>query len=328
MLTETSFIEIYLKPLCSSKGSLSLSDDAAILNPDPQQDIIISKDILIAGQHFFETDDPKDIAYKALAVNLSDIAAKGAKPLSFMLGIAFPEAPEVKWAESFTKGLQLTMQKFDLSLLGGDTTGTKGPLVVSITIFGQIEKGRMVKRSGGNIGDQIYVSGTLGDAALGFKLRAAKEETKSWSLTNEEKAELLEKYLKPTPRCALSKLIKEYASSSMDLSDGLVADLEKLCAAAKRGAVIDYDQIPLSKSAQKLFYEDKVLKSHCLRWGDDYEILCTIPQKDKAAFEKALREIKIHMTNIGRIESIEHGVIYRNENGDELSLKGQKFSHF
>ncbi|GAA6212364.1 thiamine-phosphate kinase [Hyphomicrobiales bacterium 4NK60-0047b] len=328
MLTETSFIKTYLKPLCSSKGSLSLSDDAAILNPDPQQDIIISKDILIAGQHFFEIDDPKDIAYKALAVNLSDIAAKGAKPLSFMLGIAFPEAPGAKWAESFVQGLKMAMQQFDLSLLGGDTTGTKGPLVVSITIFGQIEKGRMVKRSGANIGDQIYVSGTLGDAALGFKLRADKEETKSWSLKNEEKVELLDRYLKPKPRCVLSKIIKEYASSSMDLSDGIVADLEKLCAASNCGAVIDYDQIPVSKPAQKLFFEDKVLKSHCLGWGDDYEILCTIPQKDSEVFANTLRTIEIPMTNIGQIESIEHGVIYRNENGGELSLKGQKFSHF
>ncbi len=328
MLTETSFIETYLKPLCSSKGSLSLSDDAAILGPDTQQDIIISKDLLLAGQHFFEDDDPADIAYKALAVNLSDIAAKGAKPLSFMLGIAFPEAPVDKWAASFTKGLQLAMQQFEIELLGGDTTGTKGPLVISITIFGQIEKGRMVKRSGANIGDQIYVSGTLGDAALGLKLRAAKEETKSWSLKNEEKAELLERYLKPKPRCALSKIIKEYASSSMDLSDGLIADLEKLCAASNCGAVIDYDQVPVSKPAQKLFFEDKALKQHCLGWGDDYEILFSIPQKNKEDFTKALQEIEIPMTNIGEIESIKHGVIYRNEKGDELSLKGQKFSHF
>jgi len=328
MLTETSFIKTYLKPLCSSKGSLNLSDDAAILSPDPHQDIIISKDMLIAGHHFFEDDDPSDIAFKSLAVNLSDIAAKGAAPLSFMLGIAFPKAPEPEWAESFTEGLKVAMDQFDINLLGGDTTGTKGPLIISITILGQIEKERMVKRSGANVGDQIYVSGSLGDAALGYQLRAGREETKDWSLKNEEKAELLEKYLKPMPRTSLSNIIKDHASSSMDLSDGIVADLEKLCAASKCGAVINYDEIPLSKSANKLFFEEETLKEHCLGWGDDYEILCTIPQKNLECFTKAINEIKIPMTKIGEIKLRDDRITYRNDRGEKVSLKGQKFSHF
>ncbi len=328
MISETDFIETYLKPLCTSKESLNLSDDTALLNTDPSQDIIISKDMSIGGHHFFEDDDPSDIAYKALAINLSDIAAKGAKPFGFMLGIAFPKAPDEIWARKFTKSLKEVMDQFDLTLLGGDTTGTKGPVVISITIFGKIEKGRMVKRSGATIGDKIFVSGTLGDAALGFGLRSASNEANTWPLEKEEKNYLLQRYLRPTPRSNLSNIIKNHASSSMDLSDGLISDLGKLCAASNSGALIKFDELPFSKPAKKVFQGNQELKKHCLGWGDDYEILATIPTNNYESFIKALEEIKTPMTYVGEVKSRENGIIYKNNNGEELALKGQNFRHF
>ena len=328
MISETDFIENYLKPLCTSKASLNLSDDTALLNTDLSQDIIISKDMSIGGHHFFEDDDPSDIAYKALAVNLSDLAAKGAKPFAYMLGIAFPKSPDETWAKNFTKSLKDVMDQFDLILLGGDTTGTKGPLVISVTIFGKVEKGRMVKRSGAKIGDKVFVSGTLGDAALGFQIRSAAKQVLNWPLNEEEKKCLLKRYLRPTPRCNLSNIIKNHASSSMDLSDGLIADLEKLCTASNTGAVVRFDKLPLSNSAKKVFEAAPNLKTHCLGWGDDYEILATIPENNHESFSKALKETKTPMTYIGDIQSAENGIIYIKENGEELALKGQNFSHF
>jgi thiamine-monophosphate kinase len=328
MLTENEFIETYLKPLCRSKGSLSLSDDAAILTPSPNQDLIISKDILIAGHHFFADDRPDDIAYKALAVNLSDIAAKGATPKSVMLGIAFPNAPEPSWAKAFCRGLSDTMEQYSICLLGGDTTGTKGPLVLSITIFGEVESGKMVKRSGAQAGDHIYASGYLGDAALGYQLRKKLIDGAKLGLSDEENKSLIKRYLRPTPRSELASLLKEMATSAMDLSDGVIADLEKLSNASDIGAKINLDEMPVSKAAMKLFSSDPNLKNQCLSWGDDYEILATISPENSETFLNSTRHLGLEVTRIGECLSSENGITYLNTSGEEVSLKGQNFHHF
>ena len=328
MLTENEFIETYLKPLCRSEGSLSLSDDAAILEPSEGQDLILSKDMLIAGHHFFETDRPEDIAYKALAVNLSDIAAKGATPIAVMLGIAFPKAPEPNWAKAFCIGLNETMENYDLQIIGGDTTGTKGPLVISVTIIGQIASGKMVKRSGAKSGDYIIVSGTLGDAALGYQLHKLKNEEKCFELSESEKKELIQRYLKPTPRCELAALLKEHASSAMDISDGLVADLEKLTSASNIGANINIDDLPLSGPARKVLEGRLELKNQSIGWGDDYEILATISPENSDEFRMAAERLGIKVTKIGECVPRQNGITYTSKNGEKLSLTGQIFQHF
>lgn len=328
MVSEVEFIQTYLKPLCNSKGSLSLEDDAAILPNLTGFDTIISKDMLISGQHFFATDKAQDIAHKALAVNLSDIAAKGAKPHSFLLGIAFPKAPDELWAKQFISGLQFMMKEFDCELLGGDTTGTKGPLVISVTIFGQVETGKMVKRSGAKPGDKIFVSGTLGDAALGLQIREKNEASQQWQLSNTEASFLLNRYLKPEPRNGLASALKSNASSAMDISDGLTSDLSKLCSASTCGAKINLDTIPFSEPALKIFHQDTSLKNHCLSWGDDYEILTTIPDKNVKSFLEAANKTGISVTEIGEVIAQKNGITYQNNNGEEITLEGQIFSHF
>lgn len=329
MVTEDEFINIYLKPLSEkSKGSLNFTDDAAILPVNPDKDLIVSKDMLLAGQHFFEDDAPADIAHKALAVNLSDIAAKGATPHSFMLAIAFPKAPTEQWASEFTKSLHDLSNSANCPLMGGDTTGTKGPLTLSITIFGEVEKGRMITRSGAKEGDQIYVTGNLGDAAFGYEIRKTNGAAYQDLLSSSESKTLLARYLRPTPRLILSEAIKQNASAAMDISDGLISDLKKLCRTSCCGAEITLANIPFSEPVQKIITSNLQARDYALGWGDDYEILCTVPPANVAEFEKKSERLGAKITNIGAIKAQNTSILYKDENGQQVMPKPRFFEHF
>ncbi len=344
MVSEDEFIKTFLKPLAEkTEGSLGLLDDAAILPRTPGKDIIISKDILHADQHFYKEDDPANIAHKALATNLSDIAAKGATPICFMLGIAFPKAPDEQWLKGFIKGLEAISSQYSCHLLGGDTTGTKGPLSLSITIFGEVDAGKMVKRSGAKPGDHLYLSGSVGDAALGFLLKSNElgikpsdlrfePDVNNWPLNDEQQTELLESYLRPTPRVELAEALKNHASAAMDVSDGLMTDLPKLCAASACGADVELARIPFSEPAKIVFAAQKAeqdeLRNLCLCWGDDYEILSAISPENAENFETEAGLQGIIVQKIGNFTAPGQGIRLLDETGKPHQHKPLNFSHF
>ena len=350
-MTEDEFISQYLRPLCDLTdtsaiaedgqlgNALFLNDDAAILTPPPGKDLILSKDMLIEGTHFLGADNPADIAAKALAVNLSDIAAKGAVPAGFMLGLALPVAPSNDWAKSFTSGLAEMITSHNCPLLGGDTTRTPGPLTISITIFGQVPGGKMIRRSTAAPGDLIFTSGTLGDAALGFMALQGSGRCKAWRLTPAQHDQLVARYHRPTPRLELGAMLTRHATAAMDLSDGLVKDLPKLCRASNCSARISLPLIPVSSAAKQALDEDSrtqqtiPLRDHALAWGDDYELLFTVKPEDETATIDAALAAGTPVQKIGTITAAnqqngKNPVIYCDENDRPVTISATGFNHF
>lgn len=251
-------------------AALGLKDDAALLPPSIEP-LAATVDMLVAGVHFFADDPPALIAKKALRVNLSDLAAKGAKPLGFLLSLALPADWTNDWLASFAAGLAEDARLFAAPLIGGDTTATPGPLTISITALGGAP--RFVPRGGARPGDVIYVSGTIGDAALGLALR--RDPALSARLSVEARAHLLDRYLLPRPRLDLGALLRTSATAAMDVSDGLVGDLAKLCRASGVSAVVETGLVPLSEAAREAVALEPTLLEAALTGGDDYEILFT-----------------------------------------------------
>src|SRR6266496_3207838 len=232
---EDSLIARYFRPLATDPGAFGLDDDAAALKPDGS-DIVVTTDAIVEGVHFLPDDPPDTVARKALRVNISDLAAKGAAPAGFVLTLALRYADEA-WLKPFAAALGEDAAQFNCPLLGGDTVSTPGPLMVSVTAFGRVPPGRIIHRSGAKAGERVMVTGTIGDAALtDVAARAA----------------LVERYRVPQPRVAMAEIVRDYASAAMDVSDGLAGDLTKLCGASGVSAVIDLKSIPLSAAATDL----------------------------------------------------------------------------
>lgn len=344
MLSEEEFITLCFKPLLKSGGStrasgnrlepLSLEDDAALLRQDENYDLILSKDILLEGQHFRNSDPPELIAKKALAVNLSDLAAKGASPLGFMLGIALPEAPTKSWSIAFSNGLREMIERYSCPLIGGDTTGSKGGLVLSVTIMGEVPKGKMIKRRGALPGDLLFISGSIGDAALGFQYLNDNPGDMSTKLPDEEFSYLISRYQSPTPRLELGALLQEVATAAMDLSDGLIKDLPKLCNASGVRAQVKTNKLPLSKPVNSYISamtDQSAALSKLISWGDDYEILFTAPPSTRPLIEEQAIRQAIPITEIGSLKAAVDGelvVSYLDRNGTSVSLPGTPFDHF
>src|SRR6267142_4942302 len=246
---EDSLIARYFRPLATDPGAFGLMDDAAILKASGD-DTVVTTDAIVEGVHFLTDDPPDTVARKALRVNLSDLAAKGATPAGFVLTLALRTADDA-WLTPFARGLGEDAGLFGCPLLGGDTVSTPGPLMISVTAFGRVPPGRMVHRSGAKPGDRVVVTGTIGDAALGLavlgggKVHADLSDAAVRDL-------LINRYRVPQPRVAMAEIVRDYASASMDVSDGLAGDLTKLCGASGVSAVIDLPSIPLSSAAQDL----------------------------------------------------------------------------
>ncbi len=243
--TEDELIERLFAPLGGPAG-LGLRDDAALLPAGEES--VATMDALVAGVHFFADDPPGAIAKKALRVNLSDLAAKGAEPMGFLLALALPEGWTNAWLEAFAQGLGEDAARFGCPLIGGDTVKTLGPLTIAITALGRT-KGRFVPRAGAKVGDGVFVSGTIGDAALGLRLR--KDPAFAARLSPSSRDFLLERYLLPRPRLELAPLLRQGASAAMDISDGLLGDLGKLARASKVSARVLLADIPFSEAAQE-----------------------------------------------------------------------------
>jgi thiamine-monophosphate kinase len=274
MIGEDDLIARHFAPI-AGPGGLGLLDDAALLSPLPGHDLVITKDALVAGVHFFADDPPGAIARKALRVNLSDLAAKGAEPLGFLLGLGLPPGTDEAWIAAFAKGLGEDAKERACPLLGGDTVRSPGGLTLSITAIGTCEAGTMTRRGTGRAGHLLAVTGTIGDAALGLRLRLEPEAEWAKALSPKARAFLLDRYLLPRPRNALAASIHAHASAAMDVSDGLLGDAVKLAASARRGLAprIALQGVPLSEAAREAVAIEPSLMRAALTGGDDYEIL-------------------------------------------------------
>ena len=323
---EAGLIARFFRPLATAPGAALLLDDAATIPPAFGKDLVVTVDAIVAGVHFFPDDPPDAIARKALRVNLSDLAAKGAQPAGYLVTLALPEDWEVDWLEGFVEGLAIDQEEFGLSLLGGDTVLTPGPLMVSITAFGHAPEGQAPRRTGAAPGQRLYVSGAIGDAALGLKLRLDERLAAVWDLRRAEKETLLDRYLLPEPRLALASVVATYATASMDVSDGLVGDAGKLAAASKVGAVIDAGRVPLSAAAFRATRVDPAAFATALTGGDDYEILAAIEPEDAEAFESEAAAAGVRVTDIGVL--IEGEGVSVERHGRPLTLGDESFSHF
>ncbi|MDF2781719.1 MAG: thiL, partial [Geminicoccaceae bacterium] len=266
-LGEFAFIAERLRPLAAgSPGALDLADDAALLDPPAGSELVLTKDAMVAGVHFLPDDPPGDIARKLLRVNLSDLAAMGAAPLGYLLALIRPKATAEDWLAEFCRGLAEDQATFGIGLLGGDTVSTPGPLALSLTALGHVPRGAALRRGGAKPGDDIWASGTLGDAALGLKVLQGELEA-----APAVGAQLVERYRLPQPRLALGQTLRGLASAALDVSDGLLADLGHILETSAVGAEIHAAALPLSPAARAL----PGVREAALAGGDDYELLFT-----------------------------------------------------
>jgi thiamine-monophosphate kinase len=323
---EERLIARYFRPLATAPGAFGLADDAAALTPPPGCDLVLTTDGVIAGVHFFPDDPPDGIGRKALRVNLSDLAAKGAKPAGFLLSLALPAGTDEAWIAAFAAGLSDDAVRYGCPLLGGDTDRTPGPLSVSIAALGTVPQGRMVRRSTAKAGDHIVVTGTIGDAALGVKLRRDRSLAQGWRLAEPLAAHLERRYLLPEPRNALAEAVLHHASAAMDVSDGLAGDLSKLCRASSAAAEIDVSRLPLSEAARAAMAAVPALLETILTGGDDYEIALTLPPDKLHAFRAAAGTAGVPVTEIGRVVAGEGASFV--QQGKALEFARPGYSHF
>jgi thiamine-monophosphate kinase len=324
---EDRLIARHFKPLARHPGAFGLEDDAAVLKIPAGHEVVLKTDAIVGGIHFFPNDPADAVARKALRVNLSDLAAKGAKPAGFLVSIVLPRTVGDRWLAEFSRGLAADAEQYDCPLMGGDTDRTRGPITISIAAFGTLPAGSMVRRRGAKVGDRIVVSGTIGDAALGLRLRQAPFKTKRWQLTKGMRKHLLGRYLLPQPRNALAGALRAHASAAMDISDGLVGDLAKLCRTSGVGAAIDAARVPLSPAARKAFAFDRRLIEPILTGGDDYEIVATVARRDLAALLGKARAAGVALTEIGEVVR-GRGVRVLAPDGKPMTFKRAAFSHF
>jgi thiamine-monophosphate kinase len=324
---EDRLIARHFKPIARHPGALGLTDDAAMLTPPPGHALVVTADAIVGGVHFFPDDPPDAIAKKGLRVNLSDLAAKGAKPAGFVLTLALPKGIGDDWLKAFARGFGADAKAYDCPLLGGDTVYTPGPVTISITAFGTLPKATMVKRSGARRGDHIIVTGTIGDATLGLTLRKQRGAAKRWKLDAAMRRHLLARYLVPNPRNVLAEVLRLQASAAMDVSDGLVGDLGKLCRASGVGAEVDVARVPLSKAALAVLVADPEATETMLTGGDDFEVVATVPPRKLKSFLTAARRAGVPATGIGRVTA-GTGVRFLGPAGRPLRFARTSFSHF
>lgn len=304
-MAEFSIIDSYFNRPSLTSVDLGVGDDSALLTPPPNQQLVICADTLVAGRHFPLDTSPHAIGWKSVAVNLSDIAAMGAKPQSILLALSLPQIDH-DWLKAFSQGLYDCCDQFGVSLIGGDTTQSPH-LTLSVTALGWIEQGKAIPRSGAQVGDLVVVSGTVGDAAyalqhLGHALQSRLDY--------------------PTPRCELGQSLQDLASSMIDISDGLAQDLGHILKASKVGATLELEQLPLSESLQRL--QDHEKWRYALAGGDDYELCFTISSQNYDILMQ--KKPMIPITIIGQItQGI--GLIFE-KNGLNHSLQFDGYQHF
>jgi thiamine-monophosphate kinase len=319
-LNEFDIIRTYFAPLSvSAPEAFQLTDDAALLNIPDNQTLVCTKDALTEGVHFFPGEDSYRLAQKLLGVNLSDLAAMGASPLAYLLALHLPQNTTAQWFEGFSHGFKDYTAQYGGTLIGGDTTTYSGPLCLSLTALGTVPKGQALLRQGAKPGDSIYVSGTIGDSHAG--LRYIKDTlTELPKLSASQSEYITQRYHIHTPRLALGTALLGVATSCIDISDGLLADLGHLCNCSKTGAIIYPHLVPLSEAA---------LASHIpmlelMGGGDDYELLFTIPQKNETILQQ-IAPPHIPLTKIGQMtDTAPPHIMLVDAQGKKITLPNKK----
>lgn len=315
---EFDWIATYLAPL-AAENSFGLKDDAALLQVPNGMSLIVTQDAIAEGIHFLP-DDPLDlVARKALRVNISDIIAKGAVPHSYSLALGVPDSWKDSDMELFAQGLAADHALYGLELTGGDTYRSPDRLCVTVTMFAMIDQAAYRSRLGAKPGDLIFVTGTIGDAALGLQVATGAAGPDDY---------LLNAYRLPNPPLQAAEAIAEFATASMDISDGLVGDCRKLCVASNVAGTVFRDRIPLSDAAQALVLQDPDLWQRVLAGGDDYQILCTVSPAQAEAFRHAVEAKSVRVSQIGEINASNKVGVALDIDGVEVSIEEDSYSHF
>ncbi len=326
MPSEFDIIARHFAPIAGA-GGLQLLDDAALIKPPEGHELVITTDAIVAGVHFF-ADDPADtIAKKALGVNLSDIAAKGADPLGFVISLILPKQTDDAWIAGFATGLGAMAKQGNCPLLGGDTVISPGPLTLSITAFGAVPEGTMVRRGQAQPGDRLFVTGTIGDAAIGLKARLSARSGHAWPLTEDHLAFLNQRYLIPRPRNAIAAALRQHAHAAMDISDGFVGDLTKMIGLAGLGADIRLDEVPHSVAARAAIRHNPALREIALTGGDDYEVLAAVPADKAKAFMADCLAAGVQVTEVGRVQDKGVPIRFLNADGTVKTFAKSSYVH-
>lgn len=323
---EDDLIARYFQPLATDPGAFGLIDDAAILKGS-SDDLVVTTDAIVEGVHFLPGDPPDTLARKALRVNLSDLAAKGAEPAGFVLTLALREANDA-WLAPFAQALGEDAKAFGCPLLGGDTVSTPGPLMVSVTAFGRVPAKAMVRRTRARAGDVVVVTGTIGDAALGLAVLQQRDAARALAADPVGREALIARYRVPQPRVALADAVRNHANAAMDVSDGLAGDLAKLCRASGVSAEIRLTDVPVSPAARAVLAARASTMEALIAGGDDYEVLCTVPEDRLASFREASASAGVALTAIGVIRAGGGPVRFIDADGREVVLRRGSYSHF
>jgi thiamine-monophosphate kinase len=322
---EFELIARHLAPLAQAeKGAFGLRDDAALVVPRAGFGLVLTADAIVEGVHFLRSDPAVSVARKALRVNLSDLAAKGARPRWYLMTTSWPSWVDENWIAEFSSGLSQDQAQFGIRLVGGDTTRTDGPLTISLTAIGEVKGRAMVSRAGARAGDDVWVTGTIGDAALG--LRVARGELAG--LTRKQRGLLLDRYRVPQPQVAVGLGLASLARAAVDVSDGLCGDLGHIASAS--GVCIDLRgfDVPVSDAARHAIATGVVCLEDLLAGGDDYEIAFTAPAEARRRIIAFGRRLGVEMSCIGSCRSEPVGVIVRDRAGAVVSLPKAGFTHF
>jgi len=321
-LDEFERIARFFVPL-AAPAALGLVDDVALIDGPPGEQYVLKTDAIVEGVDFPPETPPGAVAQKLLRVNLSDLAAKGATPLFYLLVTALPRRLGEDWLEGFAAGLAEDQARYGIGLIGGDMSAIDGPITLSATAIGRVASGRAVLRSGARAGDRVFVSGTLGDAALGLAALGGRLEPADRAARDF----LIDRYRLPQPRLALGQRLAGRAHAMIDVSDGLVADLGHLCAASGVGAVVEAALLPLSPAALAAVSGDARWLAAALGGGDDYELLFSAPEEAAAAVAALAQETGVRVTAIGRIEA-GSGVRVLDRDGTDLAVEHAGYRHF
>ena len=321
-LGEFGRIRRFFAPL-AGPGGLGLTDDAALVDCPPGHRLVMTVDAMVEGVHYLPDDPPDLVARKLLRVNLSDIAAMGARPLHYLLTSALPTSVGDDWVERFAAGLAEDQRIYGIDLLGGDSVATPGPAALTLTAIGEVEGGAEIRRSGARPGDRVWVSGTIGDAFLGLKVLCGEHP----DLADADRGALVARFRLPEPRTALGPRLVGIAHAMLDVSDGLVADLGHICDASGVGATVRLAALPLSSAAQRLLAAGPDLAAQLATGGDDYELLFTAPAAANAAIRGLSAELALPITEIGTIE-VGEGVRLVDAAGRPVPVESTGWRHF
>ncbi len=326
---EFELIARYFAPLArSSPGAYGLLDDAAVISPSSGNELVLKTDAIVAGIDFPPDTAPGLIARKALRVNLSDLAAKGARPCAYLLDLVLPPGTDEAWIAAFAAGLSADQNEYGVALIGGDMSSTSGPAVIAVSAIGEAPIGRIIRRGGARAGDLVFVTGTIGDAALGLRVLQGGLP----ALDAASSAFLLQRYRLPQPRVSLGSQLMGIATASIDVSDGLIADLHHICSVCGLDAIVSAQSVPLSAAARTAIGGDLEALGAALTGGDDYELLFTAPQASLDALNELSRSTGIALSHIGQMtapkDPMKPRVHVLDEQRRSLEFGSEGWTHF